>query len=204
VRPQRSAVSQCRQGGTPRERPPLHAANGQNSRAPGRRLTQARSRSIPAAPLPSHRSRTHRQPTAHAPGRQHKRGRAALGWRRRHEAGVRPAEHPVAKEGIRALVRDTLIAGCRADTAPCKNARLPMQSRFGRSPTKAPLARSEDSSPAIEMSPLHSSGPVGWGRLRSWQRTRVGSGRPVRPKRSCPRRRPDYERDRQRRPTGGA
>jgi hypothetical protein len=61
-----------------------------------------------------------------------------------------------------------LFAECRAGTAPCRNARLPMQSRFDRSPAKVPLARSEDSSPAIGMSP----------------------------KRSPPTRRPDGERDR--------
>jgi hypothetical protein len=45
-----------------------------------------------------------------AGGRKHKRGRAALRWRRRHEARVRLAAHSVAKAGVRVLVRDTLIA----------------------------------------------------------------------------------------------
>jgi len=48
------------------------------------------------------------------PGRQHKCGRGAPGGRRCREAGVRPSEHPVAKAGVRALIRDTLIAETRA------------------------------------------------------------------------------------------
>jgi hypothetical protein len=60
-------------------------------------------------------------------GRKHKRGRAALGWRRRHEAGVRPAAHSVAKAGVRVLVRDTPIAGSEAHETACKIAGLRRQ-----------------------------------------------------------------------------
>ncbi len=42
-----------------------------------------------------------RSGSADAFGRKHKRGRAALGWRRRHEAGVRPATHSLAKAAER-------------------------------------------------------------------------------------------------------
>jgi hypothetical protein len=51
--------------------------------------------------VPSHGRRASRQPPALAPGRQHKRERAALGLPRGSEAGVRPVEHPVAEAGVR-------------------------------------------------------------------------------------------------------
>jgi hypothetical protein len=48
------------------------------------------------------------------------------------------ADHLTAPHGQKGLSAALLhIAGCRAGTTPCKNARLPMQSRFGRSTTKA-------------------------------------------------------------------
>ncbi len=75
-------------------------------------------------------------------GRHHKRGPRHPWWGRLREASVRAVEHPVVEAGVWRLVRDALVAECRAGTAPCKSARLPMQSRFGRSPTKASLARS--------------------------------------------------------------
>jgi hypothetical protein len=56
------------------------------------------------------------------------------------------------------------VAGSRAAATVCKNARLPMQSRFGRSPTKALLATFEALVPAIGMSPKESQaarGPQG-------------------------------------------
>jgi hypothetical protein len=67
--------------------------------------------------------------------------------------------HPLRRRSFTSITRKKgphIIADSRAGTAPCKNARLPMQSRSGPSPTKAPLARSEDSSRAIGMSPKRS------------------------------------------------
>jgi hypothetical protein len=58
------------------------------------------------------------------------------------KAGVRPVAISAVEAGARALARDALVAECRAGTAGCKNARLPMQSRLGRPRTKAPPATS--------------------------------------------------------------
>jgi hypothetical protein len=49
-----------------------------------------------------------------ARGRKHKRGRAALDGSRRREAGMRPVEQPAVEAGVRALIRDALVADCRA------------------------------------------------------------------------------------------
>jgi hypothetical protein len=55
---------------------------------------------------------------------------------------------------------NALIAECRARTEACNNARLPMQTRFGRSGIAAPPAEPTAWSPTIRMSPLQSPGPV--------------------------------------------
>ena len=52
------------------------------------------------------------------------------------------------------------LAECRARTEACNNARLPMQTRFGRSGIAAPPAEPTAWSPTIRMSPLQSPGPV--------------------------------------------
>jgi len=93
--------------------------------------------SILAARLPScmERSSQRAEFQTTPSGRKHKRGRAALGWRRRHEAGVRPATHSVAKAGVRVLVRDTPIADCRAGLKAGRIAAMRRQTR-ARSATR--------------------------------------------------------------------
>ena len=53
-------------------------------------------------------------PSTLGPGRQHECGRAAPGYGRRREAGVRPLEHRGRVAGVRALARDALVAGSGA------------------------------------------------------------------------------------------
>ena len=76
-----------------------------------------------------------RQPDAQEIGRHDKRGRAALGLRRRREPGVRPWS---SARGSRrpALVRDALIAESEAGATAYGNRDLPTQSRSASTPLR--------------------------------------------------------------------
>ena len=80
----------------------------------------------------------------------------ALARTRDEKQGARPDGRPVGRfddvpsceigdeqGGLRTGVSAPLIAGSRADTPVCNNGGLPMQSRFGRSPTEVLLATFE-------------------------------------------------------------
>ncbi len=79
------------------------------------------------------------RPTAGS-GRQHERGGADLGGRRRREPGIRTVEQPAVEAGVRTLVRDAQSLKTRAREGACKIPALPRYASVGM-PRLPPVRR---------------------------------------------------------------